>query len=177
MYELMTAAESFSDEERYTILNDCNQYFYDKKEAGLTEAEIIEGLPAPKTIAAAYKAGEPMGFRDEAAESEGASPLGVLFFTLLIPVCGVYAILTFGRGAVAAVVLLALCIAAAFMSVACFGISSLSHGFILIGVGGLFATVALVVFSAAVFKATAAAFKWFPSFMGRTLRRRSGGQK
>lgn len=180
MYELMVAAESFSDKEKYDLMKDCNRYFFDKKESGMTEEEIIEGLPKPKLLAAAYRAGEPFGTTGDDIEEEtsgGISPLSVFVFSLLIPVCGVYELLAFVLGLTAAVLMLALCVAAAFLSVACFGVSTLSHGFILIGIGGLFATVALVLFSCALFKAIIAAFKWFPSYMNRTLHNKRGGRK
>ena len=179
MYELMVACESFSDEQKYNIMNDCNQFFFDKKEAGLSEEEIISALPEPKRIAQSYKAGETSVFKDSEAETDetGATPLGVFLFVLLIPLCGVYEVLVFVLGLIACVALLAVCIAAAFLSVASFGVSTLSHGFVLVGIGGLFGTVALVLFSAAFFRMIAAAFRWFPSYMGRLLKREKGGRK
>ncbi len=177
MYDLMTAVKDLSDEEKYVIMNDYNQYFFDKKEAGLSEEEIVAALPSPKSIAEDYHHGIPtpidgMDFGSVSENEDKKTPLSILLFILLMPVCAVYEALAVVLGIAAAVVMLALCIAAAFASVGCFGLAGLSRGFILVGIGGLLLTVALVLLSAAMFRAIAAGIAWFPRFMKRVLNNR-----
>ena len=176
MYELMKAAESFPDEMKFGLVNDCNRYFADQLDAGMTEAEITASLPSPGEIAERCKNGKPYlpgALGADAARS--ATPLGIFLVVLLSPVLVVYEALMLAAGVISAVLLLALCVAAAFASVACFGVSTLSHGFILLGIGGLLVTVALVLFSVAAFRGIASGFAWFPRFMGRVLTFKKGG--
>ena len=178
MYELMSELENLPDEEKLAVMNEYNNYFYEKTESGMSENEAAQLLPSPKEIADSYRSGEPYELGGEHTEKkQSLSPLGVLLFILMIPVCAVYEALAFVMGTGASVVMLALCVAAAFFGVACFGVSALSHGFILLGIGGLFLTVALVLFSAAMFKGIAAAFAWFPRTMGRVLHRKKEARK
>lgn len=179
MYELMTAVQSLSDEVQYVIMNDYNQYFFDKKEQGMTEDQITASLPSPEKIADEYKHGmitpvDGMKTIRRTVPPARITPLGVTLFILLIPVCAVYETLAVTLGLAAAVFMLALCIVLAFASVACFGVSSLSVGFIVMGIGGLFVTVASVLFGASLLKGIAAAVTWFPCFMKRVLKNQKG---
>lgn len=179
MYELMVASESFPDDVKYNIMNDYTRFFHERLEAGQSESEIISQLPSPKSIAEAYASGEPLlpgeSFEESRREASRVTALGVFLFILLIPVCIVYEVLALAAGVTAAVLLLALCVAAAFVSVACFGVTALSRGFILLGIGGIFITVALVLFSVAAFRAIAEGFAWFPKMTGRVLKLTRGG--
>lgn len=174
MYELMTAVKNLPDEAQYVIMNDYNEFFDIKKSEGLDEEDITALLPSPKVLAAEYRHGMPTPI-DGTKMAERAAPpphvtaLSVFLFILLIPVCAVYEIIAFAVGLAFSVLLLALCIAAAFAGVACFGLSALSRGFILLGVGGLILTVAFVMLSAAAFRGFIAALAFFPKFMSRVL--------
>lgn len=177
MYELMSHANDLPDDEKYALMSEYDRLFTEKKESGMNESEIIAQLPPPEELAHKYLQSRG-GLSEEQERGKADHPftaLGVLFFILLIPVLIVYEVLVFTLGLLLAVLMLALCIAAAFGSIAGFGISSLSHGFILLGIGGLFVTVALVLFSAAYFRGAASALAWFPAMMGRTLRFRGKG--
>ncbi len=170
MYELMTCAEGFSDEEKYSLMSEYDGYFSEHEAQGESDEEIIAALPSPKEIADKFMNGEHVfSTEDKQNVENGATALGVMFFILLIPVLIVYEALVLALGLALALAILALCVAAAFGSVTCFGVFSLSGGLILAGVGGLFITVSLVLLSAAYFKGIGGAFKWFPSLMGRTL--------
>ena len=170
MYELMTCAEDFSDDKKYSLMSEYDGYFAERESEGMSDSEIIASLPSPKEIAERSRRGEDV-FSTEKAADVNNSPtfLGVVFFILLIPVLIVYEALVLAGVIAFSAVLLALCVAAAFGSVTCFGVSVLSHGLILAGVGGLFVTVAAVLFSAAYFRSLKRAFGWFPSMMKRTL--------
>ena len=176
MYELMVAAEDFPDEVKFALVNDYNRHFAEMLDSGKTESEITAVLPSPQEIAESYVKGEPItpGGAHDGGEG-GATPLGVFLFILMIPVLIVYESLAFVVGLLTAILLLALCVAAAFASVASFGVMGLSRGFILLGIGGLFVTVALVLVSVAAFRGIASGFAWFPRLMGRTLRFKRGG--
>ncbi len=181
MYELMKAVESFPDEKKYTVMSDYDRYFSRKKESGLSDEDIIAALPMPQSIADGYRSGSPFPLDEPTAsefseKSKGrAAPLGVFLFTLLVPVCAVYEVLDAALSVVAAVIMLALCVAAAFASVACFGVISLSKGFILLGIGGLLITAALVLFSSVLFRLLARSFGAFPRLMKRVLHNQGKG--
>lgn len=184
MYELMKAVESFPDEKKYTVMSDYDRYFSRKKEDGLSDEDIISALPMPQSIADGYRSGNPFPLYEQ-TESEfsensrgRAAPLGVFLFALLIPVCAVYEVLDAVVSLAAAVIMLALCIAAAFASVACFGVISLSKGFILLGIGGLLITAALVLFSSVLFRLLVRSFGAFPRLMRRVLKyQKKGGAR
>ncbi len=172
MYELMTAVRHLSDEAQYVIMQDYNEYFFNKKEEGLSEEEIIASLPSPKTIASDYKHGMPTpmdGMRMAQRQEPPSKPTGlnVFLFILLIPVCAAYELMMVLFAAVTAALLLALCAASALASVACFSLLGLSAGFAAAGAGGLIVTVGFVLFGAGIFRALWAGLRWFPRYMNR----------
>ena len=187
MYELMTAVHHLSDEAQYIIMQDYNEFFFNKKEEGLSEDEIISILPSPKTIAAEYKDGgmplpvDGMKMTERAQPPSKPTALSTFLFILLIPLCVVYELLMLIGSIICVVLLFALCVAFALVSVGCFSICSLSAGFVVLGIGALIVTTAGVLLSAGMFKALWAGFLWFPKYINRVrlnkTKHRAGGKR
>ena len=178
MYDLMVELDGVPDEDKFVLMNDYNQYFTDRIDEGLSEDDIISKLRSPKEIADGYRNGVPIpidGVDSVLSSSQRGekTPLSVLKFVLLIPVCALYEVLAVSVGVILLAAVAALCAAGSLVSVAAFMSASLNTGFMLLGIGGIFLTFAFIMLCAAVFGGALGAVKKFPGFMGNVLHNRT----
>lgn len=174
MYDLMIALEGVPDEEKFVMMNDYTRYFEDKLAEGMSEESIVSSLKSPREIARRYKNGNPIPI--DGVESvltsnpQGKKTFSSIFkFVLLVPVCAVYEVLAVGFGIVMLAAILVLCMACALGGVVSFVSVALNKGFLLLGIGAVFLTFALVMLFMIVFRFSVDSVKFFPALMGRIL--------
>ena len=178
MYELMKELDGMSDEKKYDIMNDYTGFFSEQTDNGRSPEEIISMLHSPKEIAESYKKGKPVELDVFASGSEDDTPAykRVVKFILLIPCALVIVPLSALAGALLVALSVVLCVAGVAVSVYLGGrriikkfASSLSFGFIIIGIGGILFTFSFVMLCVSFIQLTAKMVKSFPNYMGRVL--------
>ncbi len=175
MYELMVELADIPDEEKVVIMNDYTQFFTEHTEQGMSEENIINALSSPKEIANGYKNGLPLPIEGIESvyineQSGKVTAISVLKFILLIPVAAIYIPVTAVLGIAILLLSLALCAASVCLSVFSFTVASLQTGFILLGIGGIFFTLAFLILSVVIFKGAIKTVLVFPKLMGRVLK-------
>lgn len=175
MYELMVELADISDKEKVVIMNDYTQLFSESIEQGVSEENIIASLATPKEIAQSYKDGSPLPIKgvDSVYNCEQGGNMttsSIMKFILLIPVAILYVAVTSALGLATLFLCLVLCAASVCISVFSFTVASLQTGFILLGIGGIFFTLAFLILCVVVFKSAIKIVLKFPKYMGSVLR-------
>lgn len=176
LYDLTLAVSDLPDEDKLSAVSGCEARIDELLAEGLDESEVLSSFPSPAAIAGSYRRGRPVDFSSVRAgrisdekDTSSVSLKDLLLFILLIPVCAAVEIILFAIGIIIAVAALALTIAAALASAACFGVVTLSIGFLFIGIGGFFLTAACALLCAVLFRGIADILALFPRRMGRLI--------
>lgn len=175
MYELMVELADIPDNEKVVIMNDYTQLFSESTEQGMSEESIISSLATPKEIAQSYKDGAPLPIKgvDSVYSNEQGGNItasSIMKFILLIPVAIIYVAVTSAFGLVVLLLCLALCAVSVCLSVFSFTVAGLQSGFILLGIGGIFFTLAFLMLCVVVFKGAIKIILKIPKYMGSVLR-------
>lgn len=184
MYELMVELADIPDEEKVVIMNGYTQFFAERTNQGMSEESIIDTLSSPKEIAQGYKNGSPLPIEGVesvySGEKSGEKTAGsVIKFILLIPVAAIYIPITAVLGLAVLLLSLALCAASVCLTVFSFTVASLQTGFIVLGIGGIFFTLAFLMLCVVIFKGSWKIVLAFPRLMGQVLtnKRKAGSRE
>lgn len=175
MYDLMLEIGDLPDEEKYSIVNECNLFFSDHLALGLDEEAIVASLKTPKELADSYKNGMPFTLADVYSVYDGKFDGKVtvgsfLKFAALLPLAFVYVPVMFVVGLALFLISAALCVASVCLTVFSFMSAGLSAGFVATGIGGIFFTAAFFALSIIICRAAAIWVTFMPKFMGRVLK-------
>ena len=174
MYDLMVYLEGVPDEEKYVLMNDYNQYFENRIQNGDSEETITNSLKPPREIARRYKKGNPIPIEGiesviPCEQSDNKDFFSILGFILLIPVCIVYEIAAAVFCAALLIAVLALCMSGAVGVIISFVSAALGKGFVLLGLGCVFLTLAFLILFMLTITFAIKAVKYFPNVMKRVL--------
>lgn len=176
LYDLTLAVSDLPDEDKLSAVSGCEARIDELLAEGHDESEILSSFPSPAAIAGSYRRGKPVNFSviltngvSDENDISSVSLKNLPLFILLIPVCAAAEIILLIIGIIIAIAALALTIASALASAACFGVVTLSVGFLFIGIGGIFLTAACALLCTVLFRGIADILAIFPRRMGRLI--------